>query len=83
MQSQHAEQPEPWKLYSTSKLGFGVTLDSHASRAKKYKVRLRIKYKVLDIGRCDMILQTTSILCMPSKRIIHLAAPLWLASEPL
>jgi hypothetical protein len=51
MQSTDPQQPEPWKLYSTSKLGFGVTLDTHANRAKKYKVRLRIKHKVMDIGR--------------------------------
>jgi hypothetical protein len=51
MQGTDQEEQEPWKLYSTSKLGFGVTMDTHASRAKKYKVRLRIKYKVMDIGR--------------------------------
>jgi hypothetical protein len=41
----------PWKLCSRGKHGFGVTKDSHASRRKRYKVRLFIKGQVLELGR--------------------------------
>lgn len=45
-------QHHPWELQRNGKYGFGVTLDSsNPSRAAKYKVRVRCKTKVLDVGR--------------------------------
>jgi hypothetical protein len=40
----------PWELHK--QLGYGVTLDSsHPGRTKQYKVRLRVRTQVLNVGR--------------------------------
>jgi hypothetical protein len=45
------EDEQPWKKHK-QQLGYGVTLDwSHPGRAKQYKVRLRLRSKVLNVGR--------------------------------
>ncbi|WIA36143.1 hypothetical protein OEZ86_007489 [Tetradesmus obliquus] len=46
------DDEQPWKKHK--QLGYGVTLDcSHPGRAKQFKVRLRLRSHMLNVGRFE------------------------------
>lgn len=46
------DDEQPWKKHK--QLGYGVTLDcSHPGRAKQFKVRLRLRSQMLNVGRFE------------------------------
>ncbi|WIA29541.1 hypothetical protein OEZ86_012038 [Tetradesmus obliquus] len=44
-------EDQPWQHHKH--LGYGVTLDSHSGRSKKFKVRLRLRSIVFNAGRSE------------------------------